>query len=249
MKKFSYILIVLLAFSWSCNDDDFLDREPTNILLDHQVWNDESLILSVISDLYFRIPEYQSVTSWWTYADFDEAFASNFGDYWRHKNNEWGYGDWGLWNYDYIRELNLYIQKASSELTDELDPAVKARFVAEGRFLRAVNYFELVKRMGGVPLILEPLTYDFSGDASYLEYPRAKESEVYDFILNELDEIKNDLPNDTEVKSRATQGVVLAMKSRVALYAASIAKYGVNTPSVSLKTSPACLSTKQIIRR
>nr|MBD3623679.1 RagB/SusD family nutrient uptake outer membrane protein [Sunxiuqinia sp.] len=234
MKKFSYILIVLLAFSWSCNDDDFLDREPTNILLDHQVWNDESLILSVISDLYFRIPEYQTVDNWASYADFDEAFASNFGDYWRHKNNEWGYGDWGLWNYDYIRELNLYIQKASSELTDELDPAVKARFVAEGRFLRAVNYFELVKRMGGVPLILEPLTYDFSGDASYLEYPRAKESEVYDFILNELDEIKNDLPNDTEVKSRATQGVVLAMKSRVALYAASIAKYGVNTPSVSL---------------
>ncbi|WP_167618750.1 RagB/SusD family nutrient uptake outer membrane protein [Maribellus sediminis] len=233
-KKIIYILLLLLTFNWSCNDDDFLDREPTNILLDEQVWKDEALILSVVSDLYFRIPEYQSLEGWWNFADFDEAFASNFGDYWRHKNNDWGYGEWSLWNYGYIREINLYIQKAQSDLTSELDPAVKARFIAEGRFLRANAYFELVKRMGGVPLITEPMEYDFSGDASYLQHPRAKESEIYDFVLSELEAIKNDLPNDVNTKSRATQGLVLAMQSRVALYAASIAKYGATTPGVSL---------------
>jgi hypothetical protein len=36
------------------------------------------------------------------------------------------------------------------------------------------------------------------------------------------------------MKSRATQGLALAMKSRVCIYAASIAKYGATTPSVSL---------------
>ena len=233
-NKIVYILIILLAFSWGCNDEDFLDREPTDILLDNQVWGDQALILSVVSDLYFRIPEYQSAGDWRNFADFDEAFASNFGDYWRHKNNDWGYGEWSLWNYDYIREINLFIQKAESELTDELDPAVKARFIAEGRFLRANAYFELVKRMGGVPLILEPMEYDFSGDASYLQHPRAKEAEVYDFVLSELDAIKGDLPNDVNIKSRATQGLALAMKARVAIYAASIAKYGATTPNVSL---------------
>ncbi|MFV0593367.1 MAG: RagB/SusD family nutrient uptake outer membrane protein [Draconibacterium sp.] len=233
-NKILYILLLLLAFNWSCNDGDFLDREPTNILLDNQVWKDEALILSVVSDLYFRIPEYQSLEGWWNFADFDEAFASNFGDYSRHKNNDWGYGEWSLWNYGYIREINLFIQKAQSDLTASLDPAVKARFVAEGRFLRANAYFELVKRMGGVPLITEPLEYDFSGDATYLQQPRKKESEIYDFVLSELEAIQNDLPNDVNEKSRATQALVLAMQSRVALYAASIAKYGANTPGVTL---------------
>ncbi|HEV7379542.1 MAG TPA: RagB/SusD family nutrient uptake outer membrane protein, partial [Dyadobacter sp.] len=35
-------------------------------------------------------------------------------------------------------------------------------------------------------------------------------------------------------KSRVTKGAVLAMEARAALYAASIAKYGVNTPAVTL---------------
>ena len=233
-KHICILLLLLLAFGWGCNDDSFLDREPTNILVDSQVWKDKSLVLSVVADLYDRIPEYQTIQNWWNFVDFDEGFGSANGDYWRHKNNDWGYGEWGLWNYDYIREINLFIQKAQSDLTDALDPADKARFIAEGRFLRATAYFELVKRMGGVPLILEPMTYDFSGDPSYLEHPRAKESEVYDFILSELDDIKSDLPNDVDIKGRATQGLILAMESRVALYAASIAKFGVNTPNVTL---------------
>jgi hypothetical protein len=65
----------------------------------------------------------------------------------------------GTWDYTYIRELNLFIQRAtaSTKLTD----AQKNQFIAEGRFLRASYYFEMVKRMGGVPLITEPLDYDF----------------------------------------------------------------------------------------
>jgi hypothetical protein len=237
MKKFAYIFIVLFTLSWGCNDDEFLTREPTNILIDDQIWKDQTLILSVVADLYDRVPEFQTISNWWNYADFDEGFASAFGDYWRHKNSDWGYGEWGIdWKgyYRLIREINLFIQKADSKLTDGLQPADKARFIAEGRFIRANMYFEMVKRMGGVPLILEPLTYDFSGDPSYLEYPRSKESEIYDFVLKELDEIKNDLPNSASIKGRATKGLVLAMQARAALYAGSIAKYGVTTPAVTL---------------
>jgi len=232
MKKYILFLIIFMFIGWGCNDDEFLNREPTNILLDNQVWQDEGLVLSVVADLYRRLPEYQTVNFWGDFATFDEAFASNFGDYWRHKNHEWSYDEWGLWDYGLMREVNLFIQNASEAEAGEL--AGKNRFVAEGRFIRAWIYFEMVKRMGGVPLILEPLTYDFSGDPSYLQYPRSKEYEVYDFVIDELDAIKNDLPDDVNVKSRATQALVLAMKSRVALYAASIAKYGETTPTVSL---------------
>ncbi len=232
MKKYFILLLMLVGLGWGCNDEAFLDKEPTNILLDDQIWKDKSLVLSVVADLYDRVPEFQTLQNWSEFAIFDEAFASASGDYGKHKNQDYSYGDWSNWDYGLIREVNLFIQKCGT--ADKLDPADKARFLAEGRFIRANIYFELVKRMGGVPIITEPMTYDFSGDPSYLRKPRSKEVEVYDFIIKELDEIKADLPDDVNVKSRATKGLILAMKARVCLYAASIAKYGANTPTVTL---------------
>lgn len=232
MKKYSILLLLLMSLAWGCNDKAFLDKQPTNILVDSQIWADKSLVLSVIADLYDRVPEFQTITNWSEFASLDEGFASNAGDYGRHKNTEYGYGEWSNWDYGLIREVNMFIEKCGT--ADKLDPADKARFLAEGRFIRANIYFELVKRMGGVPLILEPMTYDFNGDPTYLRKPRSKEVEIYDFIIKELDEIKVDLPKSSVIKSRATQGLILAMKSRVCLYAASIAKYGATTPTVTL---------------
>jgi starch-binding outer membrane protein, SusD/RagB family len=110
----------------------------------------------------------------------------------------------------------------------------RTRFIAEVRFLRANFYFEIAKRIDGVPLILQSLLYDFSGDPGYLQYPRAKESEIYDFVISEAEAIKNNLPVGENEKSRATKGAALAMEARAALYAGSIAKYGASTPQVSL---------------
>lgn len=214
-----------------CDNDQFLDREPTDILSEEQVWANEDLVFSVLADLYNRLPDYQGLENWWEYANFDETFASNAGDYWRHQNQDYGYGDWGMWNYGYIRDINLFIQKC--EAATELSVDAKARFLAEAKFIRAMVYFEHVKRMGGVPLILVPLEYDYSGDPTYLQYPRAKEHEIYDFVVAEMEAVKNDLP-DGGTKSRATKGAALALVSRAALYAGSIANYGQLTPEVSL---------------
>ncbi len=101
--------------------------------------------------------------------------------------------------------------------------------------LRASYYFEMVKRMGGVPLITSPIEYDPSkGGVETVQFPRAKESDIYDFVIGEAEAIKNDLPADANEKSRASKGAALAMESRAALYAGSIAKYGATTPEVAL---------------
>lgn len=234
MKKILFInLLALLAICGGCDDDQFLDRKPTNILTSDVTWSNSDQVLSLLGDLYNRYNDYSTLKNWTSTADFNEAFWSEAGQYGNFQNNGYDYGSWGIWDYGYIRDINLFIQKCTA--ATQLDAAVKARFLAEARFLRASYYFEMVKRMGGVPLILEPLTYDFSGDPSYLRMPRAKESEVYDFILKEADEIKAQLPSNTAEKSRATLGAVLAMQARAALYAGSIAKYGANTPLVSLQ--------------
>lgn len=232
MKRNIFIILALLI-SWSCNDEEFLSVDPNNMLQESQVFRDEKVVLSVVADLYSRYPEYQAINGdVHQHADFNEAFSSE--QYGRHGNATYDFGDWGWWDYSYIRELNLFLERIPNATINEDD---KARFEAEVRFLRAATYFEAVKRMGGVPLILETMSYDFSGDPSYLQRPRAKEYEVYDFIINELTEIKDQLPNNADIKDRATRGLVLAMKSRAALYAGSIAKYGaMRTPQVTLAT-------------
>lgn len=240
MKK-NYIVLLLgfLILSNSCiEDDEFLNKEPTDILLQEQVFSSPVLITNVLADLYDRLPVYQNIVgngAMDRFAEFNEAYISRNGTAGWFENNEYGYDSWAFWDYGYIRELNLFLERMREvEPSAAIDEETKARFIAEARFIRALVYFEMVKRMGGVPIITETLEYDFSGDPTYLQHPRAKEHEVYDFIINELEEITPALPASTEIKGRATQGATMAYISRAALYAGSIAKYGATTPSVSL---------------
>lgn len=62
-----------------------------------------------------------------------------------------------------------------------------------------------------MPIILESLTYDFSGDPSYLQVPRSTEAEIYDFVIQEVDTLASLLPVDAGSKSRASAAAALAM--------------------------------------
>ncbi len=237
MKKILLaITFVTILFSQACKkDSEFLDVAPISLITNEVAFSDPALVLSILGDLYNRQLDFSNLRNGWaSFADFGESFPSANGSYGIVRNTNFGYGSWGTWDYTYIRELNLFIERDSASTA--LAAADKARFMAEGRFLRANYYFELVKRMGGVPLITASLTYDAGkGDLSSLQIPRAKESDIYDFVIREMEAIKNQLPADVNQKSRATKAAALAVESRAALYAASIAKYGaINTPQVTL---------------
>ncbi|WP_210486762.1 RagB/SusD family nutrient uptake outer membrane protein [Rufibacter aurantiacus] len=218
-----FLLSAVLITSSSC-EEDWLDRDPQEIITDEQTWNDPDIILSVLANYYDRIPAHQSLTGGWqAFAEYDEAMWSGFGnDEWRNNQPIYNYDRMRLWNYDLVRDLNLAIEKigASTSLTE----AQKNSFIAELRFLRALNYFELVKRMGGVPLVTTQLIYDFSGDPTPLQVARSREEAIYDFISSEVDQIKDQLGNAGS-KTRANKFTALALKSRAMLYAGSIAKY------------------------
>ncbi len=246
MKKIlSIALLGLLIGTGSCKKDSaFLNVPPKQVIPTDVAFSDPALVLSILGDLYNRQRDFSSLDGfadpdgsnyqpgWRTFADFSESFPSENGSYFIVQRTGWGYGEWGIWDYGYIRDLNLFIQRAKA--ATQLSVSDKARFTAEGRFLRANYYFELVKRMGGVPLITDPLQYDYSGEVTNLQNARAKESAVYDFVISEAEAIKTDLPADVNEKSRATRAAALAMEARAALYAGSIAKYGASTPQVSL---------------
>jgi hypothetical protein len=237
-KRFSILIIAtLIVTAWGCEkDSSFLDVQPNTFLTNDQVFSDPNLVLSVLADLYNRQVDFSGLDNGWaSFTDFSESFPSENGSAFYVQRTGWNYDSWGLnWfdSYQYIRDLNLFLQRDSASTGLSADD--KKRFSAEARFLRANFYFEMTKRYGGVPLVLEPLDYDYSGKVTNLQVPRAKESDMYDFIINEAEAIKNDLPADINEKSRASKGAALAMESRAALYAGSIAKYGATTPAVSL---------------
>lgn len=238
MKEFHKLLAisVLLLIGLSGCEKDFLERNPPNIIKEEQIWNDANLITSLLANYYDHLPSHTQIdlgadnnanpprpTGWQDFAAYDEAMWSGNND---GPNNlvTYDFYRWHLWDFGLVRDINLALEnidKFSTSLTE----AQKTQFKAELRFLRAYQYFELVKRMGGVPIITAQLVYDFSGDASALRAPRNKESEVYDFVASELDAVKNDLGNAGS-NTRANKYTAMALKSRAMLYAGSLAKYG-----------------------
>lgn len=236
MKKILSITIVaaLLGMTGCTKDSEYLDIPPIQIIPNDVAFSDPALVLSILGDLYNRQVDFSSLDNGWrSFADFSESYPSENGSNFLVQRTGWGYGEWGTWDYTYIRELNLFIQRDSASTA--LNASDKVRFMAEARFLRANYYFEMAKRMGGVPLVTSPLVYDATkGDPSSVQVARAKESEIYDFVISEAEAIKDQLPADVNQKSRASKAAALAMESRAALYAGSIAKYGATTPAVSL---------------
>lgn len=217
--------IVVLALSMSACMDDYLTTEPETILTNEQVWTDPQMILGVLSNFYSRLPDYLDLTSASTFAQWDEAvYSGNTGSEGPNLIQMYAYSTLQSWNYSLIRDINLAIERIGETTSSSLTPLLKEQLISEMRFQRAWIYFDLVKRMGGVPLVTTQQIYDFGGDPSYLQQPRNTEAEIYDFIASELDDIAPKLANAGDV-TRANRYTALALKSRAMLYAGSLARH------------------------
>lgn len=88
----------------------------------------------------------------------------------------------------------------------------KSELLGEAKFLRAFQYFQLVRLFGRVPLIDKPLTGE---DA--LSIPRAPVEDVYALIISDLTEAMASLP-DTEIgNGRPTKWAATAELAKVHL--------------------------------
>lgn len=231
------IIIYIAAFSTFVSCDDWLTQKDLTGMSPKEAYATDQGILSIVANLYSRLlyeqdfsydSESYDLTRW------DEAI--NNSQYWAFagnvNKNYRSYYDYGL-----IRDINLHLEELNNNANSI--PADKLKYYkAEARFLRAFVYFTMVSRIGGVPLVTEAMAY--VDNPLLLAKPRNKESEVYDFIANEMDEIKQDLNVSSGIitQTRASKGSALALKSRAMLYAGSLAFHydkseakGLNLPS------------------
>ena len=150
----------------------------------------------------------------------------------------------GQWNYTYVRDINFFIQSIEEAKTNEvISEATYKEYMGEAKFIRAYYYFASVRTYGGVPIVTVPLDDQFDGGENVgLYIPRSTEKETWDFVLSELDEAISLLPETrADNNYRATKYAALGLKSRVALWAASVCRYwskagmGTNYQAVSQK--------------
>jgi len=248
MKNIKYIISAFLFLSIA-GCEDILDKQPLDIISDAIVWSDEALVDSYLADLYDRVDFIEkrghSGGKSVEYVTDDQSIRGvSFGMIGSMGGESRSYGGHhqpyisatmvitgegvnpklDYWRYNNIRDCNFFMDKLQNEST--LDPALINQRIAEVRFLRAYMYFQMVIRFGGIPILTQVQTIDTPHEELYVS--RNTEKEVYDFIIAEMEAIAQVLPEygSAADKGRPTKWAAYALKSRVALYAASIANYG-----------------------
>lgn len=119
------------------------------------------------------------------------------------------------------------------------------RYQYEVRFLRAYFYFNLVKTYGDVPLVTELLSVE-----AINKLQRTSKTEIFRFINEECDGILNKLPvsyaNQPFAETgRITKLMVLALKARASMYAAS--PLFITSPNGSALWEKAALDNKAVL--
>ena len=218
IRIYLYALVALAAMQMSC--EKFLTIDSPTGVTDEQWWNTETDAKNALGTVYAGIPGGSSGRNIMYYSGLsDEAvqrgeFKGDYDGFTRGlANSRWGVSQ-SLWQDDYIciRRANRFLENVDKVFFSQL--VLKPRMKLEARALRAYYHMELMMLYGDIPLLTKTLT-PLENNQS-----RTPESQVYDFIVDELTECAEQLPatytyND---RTRITSGACWALLSRLALY-------------------------------
>jgi len=216
MRKFVYIIITVLALG-SCKSS-LLETQPYDRIGEEQMWQTESQAIMGINAIYNNLRDVNVYREYYMldclspyaygYDLLEQEMAGTTTPQSPSYTNKW-------------RELYKGVQRANDALAhipamETVEAALKERLIGEAHFLRALHYFNLLDFYGAVPIYDEPVLY------SEALKPRNTVEEVRTFIRADLDEAINQLPESysgTDL-GRATKGAAIALRGKLALYAA-----------------------------
>lgn len=238
MKKNILSIFSLCALMGLSGCNAFLELEPLDKVSPDQLLETEGGVKALLANIYTMIPMedfnyrpnagfnqrgYDGVNETTNLAFLtDEATRSDGGV-------GIGYEGFNYWPYGDIRQVNIFMQNVEkAKEAGTISVADADRMTGEAHFARAYMYYGLVKRYGGVPLIDKVQDDDYAnGGPDAVAVPRSTELDTWKFILNECTLAAATLPDATSGSDlyRVTKWAAYALKSRVALHAASVAKY------------------------
>ncbi len=231
---YKYIIIIVFFMGISLTScEEFLDQAPAGEETSEYIFEDYERALRYLDDLYDNLPALWHAAAGFGSRGFLETgtdmarYNSSYGS----ANKSINIGNWksssasremDIWYdlYGQVRRANMFLENIDvfQNEPDYEGESRKETMKGEVYFMIAFQYFELLKRYGGVPLIKEVLEYD-----SDFHIPRASYDDTRDYILENLDLAYDLLPDEwsPDEYGRVTKAAVMAVKSRLLLYAAS----------------------------
>ena len=226
-------LTALVVLSQGCKN--FLDKQPLGATTQTSLFSDPVNAVQAVNAIY-------DAASWdegpkWGYADYvPHMYEWMFGDIMSDDAQKGStpsdftllsdLKNWSatpsngilstLWSHSYtgIGRANTVINNVDG---GTIDAALKSRLKGEALFLRAYNYFFLVRVFGGVPLFEQAVLPTEAGNVK-----RASIAETYAFIEKDLKAAALLLPEKKAYANgdagRATKGAANAYLARVIMY-------------------------------
>lgn len=214
MKRINILLIILsLAFSFTACKD-YLNENPPGELAPESFLATPDGVEAVLNSAYltykFNYAMHNSLTQTYEYPGdimYQKGGGMN-GPFITMSQFQWtAYtaNSGPIWNMKYqsIRDANIVIDNIEN-LKDE---NIRNAFLAEARYIRAVDYVYLYDHFGPVPLRTSALDEP--------DLPRASEEEFQNFVVTELEAAAAGLPNPgNEVYGKGSKGAALAFLTR-----------------------------------
>lgn len=201
-------------FCSKLNADKVLNKAYTYVPYGLPSGGDNKLggnILEALTDLYNSLRD--NIGDGPTTLYYSGNLSTNMGN--ANIGNE-AYRFASEFGYHAIRYAWIYIENVDK--VPDMTPSEKSQRIAEAKMLVALSYAEMLRYVGGVPLITHSV--DPNGE---MNFPRATFEQTVNYIVGLIDECKNALPwkQDAVNDGRMTKAGALGLKLRVLLFAAS----------------------------
>jgi starch-binding outer membrane protein, SusD/RagB family len=225
MKNIKFLLVVSVFFLNSCKES-FLDQSLNgNQIISEGYYNSDSEVETATTTSYTFI-DYNDwwQTQWlrsvneaasdnaWIGLNGGQGTAVQAAHYTLNGENDRIEAHW-IMIYKSIYRFNATLEGIEKAKINE---KIKARSIAELKYLRAFQYVELVRNFGAVPLITKTLA------VSENTYKRSTPTEVYDFLVKDLQEAIAVLPAKSGYsnvdKFRVSKGAATALLAKIHLY-------------------------------
>lgn len=236
-------LLLVLGISSSCSDD-FLEEKRQYKYYEEEFYQNEDRVNQYVNGLYYRYFDgYKTPTAIrvGSYTTTETSYTEEVGGIsntasdrslinpnftWVNASDASGYYGSVLRDaldnvpYTRIRDCNAMLENIDV-LGANLAQTFRDRIKGQLYYLRALQYYDLMRTYGGVPIVTT--VQNATNDDESIKLPRASVTEVVNQIVADLDMAAQLLPGnwDSANYGRFTKGAAMAQKSRVLLTYAS----------------------------
>lgn len=234
-KYFLFATLMLGSLMISCKKD-FLNIPPINVVQNKDIFSNAAGMTVYMSRMYSQMP----------FEDFKYSPARQFFDDWlvtpgasdgaslgRDAGTSMTSEGWArngpYWGraFNLLRDANSLIETLPTYKTNFSEADYK-HFMGEGYFARAMVFYALAKRYGGVPLVTSVLKYP-DLPAAKLEVPRSTEEQTWNQVLSDFDSSILLLSTTSPKRGYSNKYVAYSFKSEAMMFAGSVAKYNTIT--------------------